>query len=386
MVARGADYRVRWSEQLRQSHSLMDLAESALSCDEDSFDSLIDEQISRSQGIDNSSEGDRSSEAAELTASGGNPKRSPHAHARSTPALEQLTGKRGARRVQSLTDLHIVVDRLAFTARGTRHSATVNAADVRKRSLALDSTHPLLLSNGRRRSRQHSIYSWHQRSEPIHFSVDRQHFRKKSSTATKTRLDAWSSSRYSAQSEGCTSPALAIPDDLPALLRAVEERDRQIASACHEKARLLEEYRKLQLRSHLREQPSEPARDSVFSNSSGEHSANTTPVSSNAAAAAATGAQAAELRVSVNEELVSNVISFLASRRQPTEAAAGDRTEELSVSQVLELILALNAQLNKLLVRFSYNIKIINDLIILIRIIHFIITQYFKCNKRLAAY
>lgn len=367
MVARGADYRVRWSEQLRQSHSLTDLAESALSCDEDSFDSLIDEQISRSQGIDNSSEGDRSSEAAELTASGGNPKRSPHAHARSTPALEQLTGKRGARRVQSLTDLHIVVDR-AFTARGTRHSATVNAADVRKRSLALDSTHPLLLSNCRRRSRQHSIYSWHQRSELIHFSTDRQHFRKKSSTATKTRLDAWSSSRYSAQSEGCTSPALAIPDDLPTLLRAVEERDRQIASACHEKARLLEEYRKLQLRSHMREQPSEPARDSVFSNSSGEQSANTTPVSSNtpavATAAAATGAQAAELRVSVNEELVSNVISFLASRRQPTEAAAGDRTEELSVSQVLELILALNAQLNKLLVRFSYNIKIINDLII----------------------
>ena len=330
MVARGADYRVRWCE-LRPTHSLTDLEESALSCDEDSYDSLtIDEQRSHSQGVDNSSEGDRSSEAADPTAAaaGAKPRRS-YAHAHSIPTLEEIAGKRGARRVLSLTDLRHSVD----GSSGQSANAPVGVGRVSDAmTAAADSTTHAVLRHHRRHSRQQSAQYW-QHIESVHYSAYSQRFRKKT-----VRSAAFGPSRHSTQSEGCASSAVfTIPDDVPSLLRAIEERDRQIASACHEKARLLEEYHKLRSRS----QSSERAHHSVLSYSSVEHSA------SSATHLSQSQSQDAEVQVTVNDELLKNVISFLANRR---EAADGDGAGKLSELQLVDVLLTLNNQFSNLLV------------------------------------
>lgn len=345
MVARGADYRVRWSEQqlLRPSRSLADLEESALSGDEGSYDSLIDAQRGHSQGVDNSSEGDRSSEAAEqnAVAGAGGKARRPRVHARSTPALEELlSAKRGGRRVHSLTDLELIAGR---SSRQSVSSAVGQTSDAA--STTFDLTHAVL-RHRRWHSRQHSAHSWQIRDPLQHYSPAQLHFRKKSSSAAATRFEAFVASRHSTQNEGCTSPPFVIPDDTLSLLRAIEERDRQIASACHEKTRLVEKYLKLQQRPHS--QTSERTRDSLFSQSiaSGEQSASAKPLSPDIASSVSQSQAATELQVSLIKELIANVTSLKAR----PEAAAADGTEKLSETQVLNIILALNAQLSKLLV------------------------------------
>ena len=341
MVARGADYRVRWCEQLRPTHSLTDLEESALSCDEDdSYDSLtIDEQRSHSQGVDNSSEGDRSSEAADpiAAAAGGRKQRSSYAHAHSIPELEELTGKRGSRRVLSLTDLRHSASVFVSADRSSRQSANAplgvgvgRASDAM--SAAADSTTHAVLRHHRRHSRQQSAQNW-QHIESVRYSAYSQRFRKKNSIARSEAFAfGFGSSRHSTQSEGCASPAVfTIPDDVPSLLRAIEERDRQIASACHEKARLLEEYYKLLSRSHSCER----ARDSVRCSSVEQSASSATHFSQSQS-------QEAEMQVRVNLELLKNIIS------------AGDGAGKLSELQRIDILLALNNQFSNLLVCFVF--------------------------------
>lgn len=360
MVARGADYRVRWAEQqLRSTLSLTDLAESTVSSDEDSFDSLMnDPQLSgrHSQGDDNSSEGDRSSEMAPELASGrvsagaGGPTSTRrHAHARSTPALEEAAAAVGAhhrRRAHSLTDL-----RDAFLYRS---ASRISNAALGVPMCFFESTR-LAYRHHRRRSRQRSTAAIWNNNSDIFFleqqQQQQQHFRKKNSAHRFDLItSSRTSSRYSTQSCEWSVTALTIPEDVQSLMRAIEVSDQQVARACHEKMRLLDEYRELQLRYQS---------ESTTASASTTSSARNSRPSSTAAPPADLNAgptgvplsllSLVEARASATEKLVSSLRPLLANR-QTEDDETGDGSIALKQSQVLEVMLALNSQISKLLV------------------------------------
>ena len=343
MVARGAEYRVRWSEQqVRPSLSLTDLVESAASSDEDSFDSLIDDPLMSSrysQGDDNSSEGDRNSEmAADLPSGrtsgcGDSTSAKRHAYTRSTPALEEAaaaahTGHHRLR-VQSLTDL-----RGAFLYRSASPHTNAAAGGA---AFPSESTRLVYKQHHRKRSQQRTATAsnWITSETAQSAYSELQHFRKKSSTH---RFDhristSRSSTRYSTQSNEWSVTAFTIPEDVPALLCAIEASDQQISRACHDKMRLLDEYRELHLRYQIESKQGAAA----------DSSATPTGVPSRLQSLV-------NARTSATEKLVTNLRPLIATRQKDGET--GDATIELTQSQVLDVMLALNSQVAKLLVCF----------------------------------
>ena len=341
MVARGAEYRVRWCEQqVRPSHSLSDLVESAASSDEDSFDSLIDDPLMssrHSQGDDNSSEGDRNSETAADVLSGRtsccgdstNAKR--HAYTRSTPALEEAAVAAAAHtahhrlRVHSLTDL-----RGAFLYPTCSASPNTNAA-VGGAVFPSESTRLVYRQHHRKRSQQRTqpaATNWSSSETAQSAYSEQQHFRKKSSTQ---RFDYRISSSRSSRYNEWSVTAFTIPEDVPALLRAIDASDQQIARACHDKMRLLDEYRELHLRYQMESKQGAAADSSATP--TGVPSSLQSPVNAH---------------TSATEKLVTNLRPLIANRQK--EGETGDATIELTQSQVLDVMLALNSQVAKLLV------------------------------------
>ena len=329
MVARGTSFRLRQlqREMRLRSFSLTDLVELPSSGEEeeneDDLFGLLDsalEQRRESQGA-NSSEGDRSSEVADSVRT-----RS------STTALERAgRGRRcrPKRRFRSLIDL----SRTSITTEQIPCLLALRGAG----DLLFETTKAILRTH-RKRSRQAILHELLEAQEP-RSSKDRK-------SSVLLLRGAGDSTVHFGWRPRAESPFI-VPDDVVSLIREIEERYQNIARECRERARLLDEYRDQQQRYQC-EQLQEFGGQQSFATSFSSAASSSTQVSINVERNEGDLRQQFRRSIRAHEELIASIALFLAKREQQPSIVDGG--VELSSSQVLGIILALNSQLGNLLV------------------------------------
>lgn len=343
MGARGTNYRLReLRRELRlRSFSLTDLVEMPLSEEEEndeelfgSLDSAL-EQRRQSQGA-NSSEGDRHD--SECPDSCG--RRQSEEHTRSTTALEKAgRGRRGRSRrlFRSLIDMS--------RASNAEHMSGLFA--LRGAGELLFDTTRAILRTHRRRSRQAILRELLESPEP-----GLQKPRKSVGQGVRGAGADYRTAQFGWRARG-ESPFI-VPDDVVSLVREIEERDQSIAHECRQRSRLLDEYREHQQRyqselEELKSLKSAETREPPVSTSN-QNPANPKESGNQISENSKEGDLRRQLHRSIHahEELISSIAIFLAKREQ--QPAIVDGGVELSSTQVLDIILALNSQLGNLLV------------------------------------